>query len=316
MESLGAPTTQRALAQRDASVQPRAALSIDLPRHPISLGMPDRSALIFRGIDNLLTPPGGAYVAQSQATAVNEYALPNRSNNAPVCTVAGSFVNGIGVNRKRVLYVPNGNGQIATFGPNCGAAGPVLSDPGQQPADVAFDGTKVYVDNASSGGIDVFLNGQTVKSRSLSNPAITGSNFGVGVDAAHSVFESTTNGVIVKYAGGVGAGTVLPITGLGFPIGIEFDKSQNMIVTDGNSGILIYAPPYSGAPTRTISFGGRDGFWGKLDAGNINLYVSDNLNATIDVYNYSTGAYRYSFGNGLVVSKSVEGVAIDPAARN
>jgi hypothetical protein len=310
------PATQGALVQRGASVRAKAALSIDFPRHPVSLGMPDRSALIFGGIDDLVTPPGGAYVAQFAATVVNEYKIPNKPNSAPRCTVPGSYdVSGLGVNAKRVLYVPSGSGQIATFVPDCGAPGPVLFDSGQL-TDVAFDGTTVYVDNAASGGVDVFLNGKTTKSRSLSNPAITGNNFGVGVDAAHAVFESSVNGVIVKYAGGKGAGTVLPITGASFPIGIEFDKSQNLIVFGGNSGILIYAPPYSGAPTRTISFGSRGGFWGKLDVSNANLYVSDNRNSTIDVYNYSTGAYEYSFGNGLTQSGSVQGVAIDPAAKN
>ncbi len=282
--------------------------------------MAGRSA-VAQPIDLLLPAktPGGLYVGQFSANVINEYTLPDKNNSAPRCTVGFvGAVNGIGVNAKHVLYVPNDSPRgIYLWAANCGKSLPTLSDGNGQPADVAFDGTTVYVDDATTGGIDVFAHGATAPTGTLSNAAIAGSNFGVAVDGKHNVFESsqTGSGVVVEYAGGKEPGSVLAITGTATPQGLEFDKKGNLLVMDTTNGVLIYAPPYDGAPKHVIT-PQNFSVYAKLDAANKNLYLSDIVMGTVDAYTYPAGAFEYSISNGLLQGNSVEGIAVDPPAKD
>ena len=136
------------------------------------------------------------------------------------------------------------------------------------------------------------------------------SPFGVAVDGAGNVFESgapTAN--IAEYPKGHQTGNkILGVTGLLSPEGLEFDVKGNLIVFDLFAGILIYAPPYKGAPTHTITPKGKP-VYGKLDKANRNLYVSNNSNGSADAYAYPSGNFEYSITNGLSASKGVEGIA-------
>lgn len=272
--------------------------------------------------DASTTVAGGLYVAQMTENFVREYTLPNKGNMAPRCTdtFAQTDVNGIGVNAKRVLYVPDGGARkILTFAPNCGAAGPTLIASHGRPTDVAFDNTAnntVYVADSSTNCIDVYDKGATLPTRTLCNAAIKGS-LGDAVDAQGNVYQSGVSSAnIARYLKGQQTGsTILGLTGLKNPVGLEFDTKGNLIVIDSSNGILIYAPPYKGAPTKRISTKGSS-FYGKLDAANLNLYVGDFTFGSADVYSYPSGTFEYSITNGLNLNNGITGVAVDPPSAN
>jgi hypothetical protein len=254
------------------------------------------------------TIPGGLYVSAFTATAINEYKIPNKLNGAPKCTDGPSSApNGINVDSHRTLWDPDGGTRtIIPFAPNCGGAGTALSDPNGQPADVAFDGTKMYVADVS-GAVDVFTSG--VLTGQLTNPAITGSSFGVAV-IQHNVFLSSTANVIVEFAGGLEPGAALALTGTSVPGGITGDQHHNLIVTDLGNGFLVYAPPYSGAPIKTQAWVGAS-VYAHLDKTHEFLYAGDFANGSADVYTYPGLHYKYSVTNGLIQSQDVEGVGVD-----
>lgn len=143
------------------------------------------------------------------------------------------------------------------------------------------------------------------------------SSFGIAVDRHHDVYESSWRGsqgplVAVYHEGALAK--ALPLTGLSVPMGIDFDNHGNLVVIDAVSGILIYSPPYSGAPTRTIATRGTSA-WGKLNRANTRIYVSDVASGAVDVYMYPSGVYQYSITAGLSASGSVSGIAIVPAGK-
>ena len=266
---------------------------------------------------------GGLYVKQG-ADHVNEYALPNSSNKPPACKdilPKDYYETGIGVNAQHILYITRPYYRtIRTFRPNCGGAGPTLSDPNGFPADVAFDNTKnntVYVADNSSGGIDVYDKGAILPTRVLTGSTCAASA-GVAVDRFGKVFQSCrVNNTLIEYPGGLRTGSkVLGVTGLSDPRGLEFDLNNNLIVFNVTSGILVYAPPYKGAPKRRIGAQGGT-LYGKLDAANRTLYVDDTVNGNrvVNVYAYPLGTYEYRITTGLKGDNGY-GIAVDPPSPN
>lgn len=285
---------------------------------PFGQSMPPSAADAPVGARFSAKKPGGLYVAQQGDYATYEYHLPNKLNKPPKCsdTLSNYGASGIGVNAKRVLYIPLLTTKtILTFKPNCGHAGPTLNDPNGEPVDVAFDNTNniVYVDDYSTNRVDVYENGATSPTRALSNPAVNTTE-GIGVDAQGDVFQSSFNSNIVEYPRGHEKGNkVLPLTGLTLPVGLEFDLKGNLIVIDEANGILVYAPPLTGAPKKVVTPQGNSVF-GKLDAKNRKLYVSDSHSSAVDVYAYPSLKYKYAISNGL--GRLTSGVAVDPPAPN
>jgi len=115
---------------------------------------------------------------------------------------------------------------------------------------------------------------------------------------------------IVEYPKGRQMGSkVLNVTGLRGPVGITFDLKSNLVVSDYYAGILIYAPPYTGAPMHIIVPKGGPQY-AKLDAANHLLYNNDYYNKEIDVYAYPSGTYKYSITNSVPSNPSE--VAVGP----
>ncbi len=262
--------------------------------------------------------PGGLYVAQFGAAPVPEFSLPDTANHGPRCsdTVPPGGINGIAVNAHRILYVPYefSGSFIATFAPNCGAAGTTLSDPNGEAGDVAFNNSNntVYASDEDTGGIDVFVGGATSPTRTIGIKSHPGNGLGVAVDSHGNVFNSGPT--IDEYPNGANKGSkVLNLTGLSSPQGLAFDVKNNLIVANGKN-IKIYAPPYNGAPTRTIKTG-TTCLYIALDASNANLYVSDLTKNSVDVYAYASGKFKYRITSGFSQSGTVSGVAVDPPSK-
>jgi hypothetical protein len=262
----------------------------------------------------------GLYVGQFYPTSIGEYGVPDAKNNGPKCLVSSvSGTNGFGVNAHHDLYDPDaGSGQLIVFGPKCGAALSKVAIPSgnsNQATDAAFNENSkaAYVDTIGDGVLPIKYGAASFGTALTC--AMVVQSFGVAVDGKGNVFQSgrtsSNANVIVEWKAGAGSCKTLGVTGLGYVTGIAFDSKYNLIVMDLDNGILIFKPPYSGAPTRTITPKGGP-LYGKLDALDVNLYVSDLTNGSADVFTYATGAYKYSITNGLIAGNSVDGIGIDP----
>jgi|GEM_PF-3077965 len=259
------------------------------------------------------------YVSQFLGSTVNGYAVPDTKNNPPKCQISSvSSVLGIGVNAAHDVYVPNaGTRTLNVYGPNCGTLLKSVAIPGGiQDSDVAFnEKTKTaYVDLTTPAEVLPIKYAASSFGKALVCAAIANS-FDVAVDAKGNVYQggitSASAPILAVWTGGKGACRTLKVTGLNFPVGLAFDAKSNLIVTDIGAGVLIYKPPYNGAPTRTITPKGEAPY-SALDATGTNLYVANLTAGSVDVYKYATGTYTYSITNGLVQGNQPWGVAIDP----
>jgi hypothetical protein len=259
---------------------------------------------------------GEVYISSFSATTINAYKIPDSNNHAPKCMDSPiSAPNGINMGPNRTLWDPDGGTRtIIPFAKNCGGEGtPIASFNSNQPADVAFNSAgTMYVANVTGGGADVYVGG--VYSTTLSNAAFAGFDcFGVAVDKAGDVFVSSNANIIVEFVGGAEPGVVLTssgMTGTSAPGGMTVDKHNNLIVVDITNGLLVYAPPYTQAPSKTQATHGSS-VYGHLDKTNEFLYVGDFGIGSVDVYSYPGLHYKYSITNGLIQSNDVEGVAVD-----
>ncbi len=313
--ALGAWATVAIVAGCSAGTQQSASVPYAAP---LSTAKGLAGVPLARTGERSAATPGGLYVAQFGVASVPEFGLPDTSNHGPRCsdTVPPGGINGIAVNAHRTLYVPYefSGSFIATFAPNCGAAGTTLADPNGEAGDVAFNNSNntVYASDEDTGGIDVYVGGATSPTRSLSNNQHPGNGLGVAVDSHGNVFNSGPT--IVEFPNGANKGSkALHLTGLSSPQGLAFDVKNNLIVTNGNN-IKIYAPPYNGAPTRTIKLG-ETCLYSALDASNTNLYVSDLTKNSVDVYAYASGKFKYRITSGFSQSGTVSGVAVDPPSK-
>jgi hypothetical protein len=276
--------------------------------------------------------PGGLYVSTFFGSTIEDYRIPHKHGQGPACSVTfGSGpgnVNGIGVDGRRVLYIPvpnsSGNsGTVQTFGPDCGPAGPTLTGVNSQPTDVAFDNSNgtVFVDSVTDG-VFIYPKGATAPSGVLIVPPPQGgwpsnfASFGVAVNAQHDVFESVSfdqsPGFVAEAKGGTGSLIPLRLFDVAEPGGMEIDDQGNLLVVDGSAGdIVIYKPPFNGFPSAVIPaiYGSA---YAKLDKVNENLYVSNGCNA-VDVYAYPSGTFKAKI-RITPCEFIVDGIAIDPAA--
>ena len=108
---------------------------------------------------------------------------------------------------------------------------------------------------------------------------------------------------------------------LGFPGGITFDSSGNLLVVDQDAvNVAAYKPPFTGAPIATFPLKADSVPCRFAHAGTL-LYCADFTLATVDVYNYhpsnpGSTTYAYSFSNGIQPKSANAGIALSPAPPN
>jgi hypothetical protein len=277
---------------------------------------------------------GFVYVSQFNLTIVNEYAKNDKQNGPPICQITGQpFVNGIGVDSGRNLWVPQGGqltGVTTEFAPNCGSALLQIHDKDGQPAAIAFDSkANVYVlnilgRNVFPGNIDVYAPGATKPTRVLRDSNAL-EPFDEVIDAHDNLYmvynDPTTNkGHVIEFARGRNPASPLPMT-IGFPGGLAIDSADNLLVVDQDAvNVAVYAPPYTNPAIATFSLQ-ADSIPCRFDRSGKQLYCSDFTNGTVDVYNYSASnpgatSYAYSFNNGIQPGSANAGVALSPAPPN
>ena len=259
---------------------------------------------------------GHVYVGFDNKESLYQYGVPNRKNHRPTCehtSLTAPGTDGISVNEAHILYVPDENtGRILTFGPSCHAqAATNLVDPKGKPFDVAFDNQSdtVFVSDIKKNCVEVYEHGSASPTRQLCSSSAS-STSGVSVDANGNVYQSSPgNSTIIEFPHGREKGNrPLPLTGLSKPDGLEFDLQGNLIVTDYDMGVLIYANPFKGPPDQYIATGPAE--FAKLDSSDKHLYVALYGSNTVMVYTYPQGVYEYSISKGL--PNGVDGIAVDP----
>jgi hypothetical protein len=267
------------------------------------------------------------YVAAFFLTDIANYHMPNRRGHVPYCTITGpQQVNGIGVDRNGVLWVPQeASGIVTSYAPGCGAPGITLTD-NSLPIAIAFGpkGVNYVVEwaHANVSYVAVFPKGATTPSRQLKSSAIGygAQGFGIGVDRKGNVFfgfakPDDAGGGIVEFFHGRGQGQLLSVGTTGSPgASITFDGKGNMLVPDfTNAMVDVFAPPYS-ALTSTIPLKGTS-YQCALNESENSLACADGEYETADLYSYPAGKYEYSFNKGLGGGDFVGGIAFDPSAR-
>ena len=264
---------------------------------------------------------GFTYVSQFSGTPVQEYHLKNKSNGAPVCSLPGTSVNGLGVDPSGNVWVPSGTGggqgYTQEYGRTCGDASERSSTPTDSRPTPGSTARATSTSSTSSAerrtGFGQCLQRKGTLVRSLTDPTFS-ELIGIGTDSHDNIFVSNreTNGdaTVEEFFGGKMPGTLLGNITLGLPGAPELDENDNLIISDWNAYTLnIYAPPYTGAPTVTPMQGLS--LWCSLNHGEQLLSCANLGTGAVNVYAYPGATYQYSYNNGLSPSGFATGVA-DP----
>lgn len=270
-------------------------------------------------------PKALAYVSQFGATAVNAYNENNKSNAAPVCSITGiAAVVGIGADTEKNVWVPQGISKTITkYAPNCGSPSTVLTSTNGQPAGIAFDRrSNAYVvdsfgPNQKPGNVAFFPAGSTMATRVLRDPSIGGQAVGLAVHAGNvylSYVNTSNAGAVIEFPRGKMPGKIFTGITTSYPGAIVFDTNDNLVVVDLSAAIAsVYAPPYSGPPTKTFPLHGGPVLC-NFSKRETKLYCADYKLGQVDVYAYPSGSYLYSWNNGLSPSLAPEDVLLVPQA--
>ncbi|MBV9263213.1 MAG: hypothetical protein JO324_02755 [Candidatus Eremiobacteraeota bacterium] len=248
------------------------------------------------------------------------------TNQSPIGQLTNGLVSpqGIIVDKHHQIWVANTNAfTILGFQRGATTAFTTLNDPGYFPVSIAVDGNgTVYAANAQgqsgqSGNVTYWTKGSTNPSGTL-----TYSTFqvvlGIGVDASNNVYVSyvpkSGPPAVVEFPAGSQTGQVLPMSDVTIS-DITFDKQSNLVMEDGSGGLGIWAPPYSGPPSRTLNAFGNEPTLGKHEH-KVWIAYANFSNPMIEGYDYITGTQVDVITNGWTQNSAIPyGVAVDPPAK-
>ena len=300
-----------------------------------------------QGLKGLPAPPSerrGIYTSEFYLTSNNVlgYPLTNTTNSPPTCSEStGNAVNGLGVDRRHNLIVPNAfSGVLVYLGPTvCGPLVATILDSIDQATDAAAN-------DAEDGTIvvgHVYGEVATCKVASLSCTQLNGPPAGpsfVAMDRHGNCYATAVDNNVPPpiyyqtalwyWASCTGTGIELG-SAQGFnpgssPGGIDVDNAGNVVVTEQGapSTLTVYSGCGTGTctlvagPTALSGAGGTgtdDCAYGHLNGSN-HRYACGNASAgQIDIYTYLPSRipkYLYSFNNGLIQSDLVVAASYDP----
>jgi hypothetical protein len=177
--------------------------------------------------------------------------------------------------------------------------------------------------NGPPGNVDVYKPGATKPSKILQDSQAF-LWFDIALDASDDVFviysDVYNKGHVIEFARGKNTPRNLPMS-LGFPGGITFDSSGNLLVVDQDAvNVSVYKPPFTGTPIATFPLKADSVPCRFAHAGTL-LYCADFTLASVDVYNYhpsnpGSTTYAYSFSNGIHPKSANAGIALSPAPPN
>ncbi len=247
------------------------------------------------------------------------------NNQQPIGQLTSGLTSpqGMVVDKHHHLWVANTNAfNVVAFKRGATTPYATLNDPSYYPIAVAVDshGT-VYAANAENtsgppGNVTFWKKGSTTASGTL-----TFSNFqivlGIGVDANDNVYVSyiPTSGppAVVEFPAGSQTGQQLPISGTTIS-DITFDSAANLVMETEYGNLGVWAPPYSGSPTRTLPAFGNEPTLNKKNS-EVWIAYANFSNPMIEGYDYNTGALLDTITAGFTGAAIPYGVALDPAAK-
>jgi hypothetical protein len=277
---------------------------------------------------------GFTYVSQEFGATINQYRTYNPHNLPPRCTIPNGDYHPLGMttDASGTLYFTagfvGGPFGLLTYGPNCGAPGARYTEDQGNPQDPVVDGSILYLTNlANTFGppkIYIFSLAPAVGNhrplRMLSHPSVA-TAVGVAVDSHHNLFwaaasQNFNGGFVIEFMNGQMPGRLLPATktGTDYPGGVMVDHADNLLLIDQNtSSVLVFAPPYTNRPFKTISLKGQ-ALYCALGVSQGRLYCMDVEYGSVDVYTYPGGDYDYSYNNGMEAQSAI-GIAIQAPVR-
>ena len=247
------------------------------------------------------------------------------TNQQPIGKLTSGLTSpqGLIVDRLHQLWVANTNAfNVVAF--KRGATKPfvTLNDPGYYPVSIAVGGNgTVYAANAQgtsgqTGNVTFWKKGSTNPSGTL-----TYSTFqvvlGIGVDASNNVYVTfvpkSGPPAVLEFPAGSTNGKLLPMSDTTIS-DITFDSHANLVMEDGSGGLGIWAPPYSGGPTRTLQVFGNEPTLNHAE-GKVWIAYANFSNPKIEGYSYTTGKLLDTITNGWTNNSAIPyGVALDPPA--
>ena len=139
---------------------------------------------------------------------------------------------------------------------------------------------------------------------------------GIGVDASDNVYVSyiPTSGppAVAVFPAGSQTGSALPINGTTIS-DITFDSSSNLLMEDEYGGLGIWAPPYTGGPSKTLHIFGNEPTLTKNEK-EVWIAYANYSNPMIEGYAYSAGTLLDTITSGFTTTDIPNGVAVDPAS--
>jgi hypothetical protein len=183
------------------------------------------------------------------------------------------------------------------------------------PAGVALDTQgNVYANNWVGNEVYVWAAGSTTVTSTLVDTACVNScesNF-MAVDAAGDVVIDYPGGQLDEFPAGAGSTPIELQSSTGNCEGLAFDGQQNLVVSNENVGFNIYAPPYTGKPTKTVK--------GKFEMQAL-AFTSDDSGLWMGVTNHKYGlelsypALKVDVKtSGKYLDENIRGVATYPPA--
>jgi hypothetical protein len=275
---------------------------------------------------------GGIYGSTFFASVINGYPHKNTSNGPPICSLTGSYVNGLAVDGKGNLIDPDGGTRTVIVYQGPGMCGPEIgsvSDPYGQPSDASSP-------NAATGNIavgNIFDNSGLPGSISICSLSggctqnLTNSNMyevaGVAMANNGDCWADATNSfgtaTLTYFPGCTGSGEATTGFTNTYYGGLDIDANGNLVTIDAFTPAI---DVYSGCNPNCTLVGGPfslegDSVFGHLNKQSMTFAAGDYDLGQIDVYYYSPTSltYWYSFNNGLPASDDVEGAAYNPRSR-
>lgn len=185
-----------------------------------------------------------------------------------LCQVIYGFSNpnGIGIDARGDLYVTEGGrADIAILKPPYKTVDGTLSDPGQDPAGIAFCSGYIAVTNletsqGGAGSVSIYTNGALQPSYTLVDSAAV-REYAPACDANGNLYTSYLNaagaGSVNEWLGATGNPVELTSISTGFPGGLRYQGGQLWVGDQRTPTITLWKPPFAQS-LRTIYLQGSD----------------------------------------------------------
>lgn len=256
-------------------VVPASPLAAQNPQGGIDLYGAGKHLVLIEMLDanqNVMVG-GGASFAMSQAGGSLPLTVAQASNIAP-----------------NFFYVtagpsPSGSAAILRATANYGGPGnPCLLSGAACNGTTRLDVRQlIAVANSGGNSVTMYVNGQAAPVATVQNGVAVPQ--ALAFDTAGDLFVANEPGSVTEYAPPYNQPPVATTAGINHPQSLALDAHGDLFVANGNgsNSVTVYAPPYGGAPSATISTGVDDPVSLALDS-SADLFVVNSAANTVTEY--------------------------------